>query len=79
MNEYPDRMTPGQARQFREAVFDIVAQIPCCKVTTYGHIAALAGWLHHRDMLEAEGVTFLANGHVDMKQHQWKTIEIEAI
>ncbi len=115
MNEYPDRMTPGQARQFRDAVFDIVAQIPCGKVTTYGHIAAVAGWpdharmvgrtlhytpgaerlpchrvvnkagrtapgwLQHRTLLETEGVSFLANGHVDMKQHLWKTIDIKAI
>lgn len=106
--DYPDRMSPEQARTFRDDVLNIVAQIPCGRVTTYGHIAALAGWPSHsrmvgrtlrytpgaellpchrvvniigrtapgwsrqRTLLEAEGVSFKANGRVDMERHLWE-------
>ena len=108
MADYPDRMTAEEARAFGEDVMNIVAQIPRGKVTTYGHIALLAGWPSHarmvgrtlrytpgadklpchrvvkkeggtapggkrqRTLLEEEGVTFKANGHVDMERHQWE-------
>ena len=108
MKDYVDKMNAAEARLFREAVVNIVGQIPCGKVTTYGHIAALAGWPSHsrmvgrtlryspeavslpchrvvnaegrtapgwsrqRTLLEEEGVTFRANGHVDMQQHLWQ-------
>ena len=108
MNDFPDRMTPEQARTFCNDVLNIVSQIPSGRVTTYGHIAALAGWPSHsrmvgrtlrytpgaellpchrvvnnvgrtapgwsrqRPLLEAEGVTFKANGHVNMKVHMWE-------
>ena len=121
MKDYPDRMTAEQARAFGEDVLNIVSQIPRGKVTTYGHIAALAGWPSHarmvgrtlryscvpsvasdqrssapgavelpchrvvnivgrtalgwsrqRMLLEEEGVTFKANGHVDMSKHLWE-------
>ena len=39
MKDYPDKMTPEQARTFRDAVLNIVSQIPRGYVTTYGHIA----------------------------------------
>ena len=51
MKDYPDRMTPEQARTFRNDVLNIVGQIPCGRVTTYGHIAALAGWPSHSRMV----------------------------
>lgn len=51
MKDYPDRMTPEQARQFRDDVLNIVSQIPRGKVTTYGMIAALAGWPSHSRMV----------------------------
>ena len=51
MKDYPDRMTPEQARRFGEDVLNIVLQIPRGKVTTYGHIAALAGWPSHSRMV----------------------------
>ena len=51
MREYPNTMTPDEARTFREAVFDIVAQIPRGRVTTYGIIAAWAGWPSHARMV----------------------------
>ncbi len=51
MHDYPDRMSPEQARAFRDAVLNIVSQIPRGRVTTYGHIAALAGWPSHSRMV----------------------------
>ena len=107
MKDYPDKMSPEQARVFCDDVLNIVAQIPRGSVTTYGHIAALAGWPSHsrmvgrtlrytpgaeqlpchrvvnkegrtapgwslhRPLLEAEGVLFKPNGHVDMSRHLW--------
>ena len=107
MKDYPDRMTAEQARVFGEDVLNIVSQIPYGKVTTYGYIAALAGWPSHsrmvgrtlryspeaellpchrvvnkegrtapgwsrqRTLLEEEGVSFKANGHVDMEKYLW--------
>jgi methylated-DNA-protein-cysteine methyltransferase-like protein len=51
MKDYSDRMTAEQARAFGEDVLNIVSQIPRGKVTTYGHIAALAGWPSHARMV----------------------------
>lgn len=51
MKDYPDKMKPDQARMFAEDVLNIVGQIPCGKVTTYGHIATLAGWPSHSRMV----------------------------
>ena len=44
-------MTPEEARQFRDAVLSIVAQIPSGRVITYGTIATLAGWPSHSRMV----------------------------
>ena len=49
--DYPDKMTAEQARAFGADVLNIVSQIPRGKVTTYGHIAALAGWPSHSRMV----------------------------
>jgi methylated-DNA-protein-cysteine methyltransferase-like protein len=101
-------MSSEQARMFRDDVLNIVGQIPPGRVTTYGTIAAWAGWPSHsrmvgrtlrytpgaellpchrvvnkegrtapgwsgqRLLLEAEGVTFRANGRVDMQRHLWE-------
>ena len=51
MKDYPDKMRGEQARAFGEDVLNIVSQIPRGKVTTYGHIAALAGWPSHARMV----------------------------
>lgn len=108
MRDYPYKMTSEQARRFGEDVLNIVSQIPFGRVTTYGHIAALAGWPSHarmvghtlrytpgaenrpchrvvtiagrtapgwplhRTLLEAEGVNFKQNGHVDMEKFLWE-------
>lgn len=44
-------MTPEQAHQFRDDVLNIVSQIPYGRVTTYGIIAAWAGWPSHSRMV----------------------------
>ena len=51
MKDYPDKMTAEQARMFRDDVLTIVSQIPRGRVTTYGHIAAWAGWPSHSRMV----------------------------
>jgi len=51
MKDYPDKMTAEEARMFRDDVMNIVAQIPRGRVTTYGHIALLAGWPSHARMV----------------------------
>jgi methylated-DNA-protein-cysteine methyltransferase-like protein len=51
MKDYPDRMSQEQARRFGEDVLNIVSQIPRGRVTTYGHIAAWAGWPSHSRMV----------------------------
>ena len=51
MKDYPVKMMPEQARTFADDVLNIVSQIPVGRVTTYGHIAALAGWPSHSRMV----------------------------
>ena len=51
MDGFPERMTPEQARTFRDDVLNIVSQIPVGRVTTYGHIATLAGWPSYSRMV----------------------------
>ena len=51
MKDYPDRMTVEEARVFQAEVLNIVGQIPRGKVTTYGNVAALAGWPSHSRMV----------------------------
>lgn len=51
MKDYPDKMTPQQMQAFRDDVLNIVGQIPRGRVTTYGLIAALAGWPAHARMV----------------------------
>ena len=51
MKDYLDRMTAEQAQMFQADVLNIVAQIPHGRVTTYGHIAVLAGWPSHARMV----------------------------
>ena len=44
-------MTVEEAREFQVNVLGIVSQIPRGKVTTYGNVAALAGWPSHSRMV----------------------------
>ena len=50
-NPWSEHMTAEQARKFRDDVLNIVGQIPSGRVTTYGHIATLAGWPSHSRMV----------------------------
>ena len=113
MREYPDKMSTEQAHIFQDDVLNIVSQIPRGWVTTYGIIAAWAGWPSHsrmvgrvlryspesaslpchrvvnregrtapgwslqRTLLEQEGVSFKANGRVDMQRHLWEPEEMK--
>lgn len=51
MRDYPDKMLPAQALAFQRDVLNIVSQIPRGHVTTYGNIAAWAGWPTHSRMV----------------------------
>ena len=51
MKDYPDSMSPADARQFKAAVLNIVSQIPRGRVTTYGIIATWADWPSHSRMV----------------------------
>jgi len=43
---------------------------PCHRVVNHsGRLAP--GWAEQRELLSAEGVTFKANGCVDLNSHQW--------
>lgn len=50
---------------------DMYGDYPCYRVV--GHDGRTApDFDAQRSLLEAEGVTFLKNGHVDLKKHQWR-------
>ena len=47
------------------------AALPCHRVVNaVGRTAP--GWSRQRTLIEAEGVTFRPNGHVDMQRHLWE-------
>lgn len=96
---------------FRKEVYEVVAQIPVGKVSTYGGIALLLGapqcsrmvgralkevpdgllipchrvvnsagrlvpgWAEQKQLLQAEGISFKANGCVYLKEHLWQADE----
>ena len=45
--------------------------LPCHRVVNKEGRTA-PGWSSQRPLLEAEGVTFKPNGHVDMQRHLWE-------
>ncbi len=47
----PEKMSSEEAARFRDDVLNIVGQIPYGRVTTYGTIAAWAGWPSHSRMV----------------------------
>lgn len=47
--------------------------LPCHRVVASGGRTA-PYWPQQRVLLEAEGVAFRANGHVDMEKHLWTVI-----
>ena len=76
MHDYPDRMSPEQARAFRDSVLNIVSQIPAEKLPCHRVVnkegRTAPGWSRQRTLLEEEDVRFKANGHVDMALHLWE-------
>lgn len=49
---------------------EFYGEYPCHRVVNHSGRPA-PGWAEQRSLLEAEGVTFKPNGHVDMKEFQW--------
>ncbi|MCR5819705.1 MAG: MGMT family protein [Bacteroidaceae bacterium] len=49
-------------------------RLPCHRVVNRDGRTA-PGWSSHRSLLEKEGVTFKANGHVDMARHLWNPLD----
>lgn len=50
---------------------DRYGEHPCHRVVNHAG-RTVPGWNEQRSLLEAEGVTFLSNGNVDMKKHSLK-------
>ena len=67
---------PAHARRVGQAMGHAPSDetLPCHRVVNHAGGTA-PGWTAQRELLEAEGVTFKANGKVDMKKFEWK-IEI---
>lgn len=49
---------------------DRYGEHPCHRVVNASG-RLVPGWTEQRGMLEAEGITFLPNGNVDIKKHRW--------
>ncbi|MCI6261054.1 MGMT family protein [Pyramidobacter sp. SM-530-WT-4B] len=68
---------PGAAREVGHVMARVRAEqdLPCHRVVNKtGTLApdfAFGGQERQRLMLEEEGVTFLADGRIDMSRHQW--------
>lgn len=52
------------------SVAEYYGDYPCHRVVNHQGRTA-PGWREQRQLLENEGVTFNANGLVNLKQHQW--------
>ena len=61
---------PGNARLVGRimSMADRYGEHPCHRVVNHAG-RTVPGWEEQRQLLESEGVTFLPNGHVDMKKH----------
>lgn len=65
---------PGYARRAGRALAKAPAALPCHRVVD-GTGRTVPGWTRQRELLEAEGVRFKANGRVDLERFGWKIIE----
>ena len=65
--------SPGSARVVGWAMRTAPSNLPCHRVVNrFGHPnCPLGGAQVHRAKLEAEGVTFNADGCVDLEKHLW--------
>ena len=50
---------------------ELYGAYPCHRVVNHAGRTA-PGWTEQKSLLEAEGVEFKADGHVDMKRFQWE-------
>ena len=63
---------------FFERVWELVAEIPCGRVATYGQLADMLGYPRHARLAGAamrhapEGVSFLPNGKADLAHYRWE-------
>ena len=64
---------PHHARLVGKVLHDVseAEHLPCHRVVNGNGHTALC-WKEQRNMLETEGITFRANGCVDMRKWQWK-------
>lgn len=60
---------PGWARRAGRALRYAPEGLPCHRVVNSAGRTA-PGWAEQRSLLEAEGITFLPGGNVDMKKHR---------
>ena len=49
---------------------ELYGDYPCHRVVNHAG-RTVPGWPRQRALLEAEGVAFLSNGHVDLKRFLW--------
>lgn len=62
---------PRWARQAGKAMSVAPRDLTSHRVV-YAAGRLVPGWAEQRGYLEAEGVTFRPNGHVDMAKHRWR-------
>lgn len=69
---------PRHARWVGRALAQVPAgkKLPCHRVVNSAGQTA-PGWTEQRELLEKEGVTFRANGRVDMKKHLWEILSAD--
>ena len=65
---WPYRCVGWMAESFADGGKDL---LPCHRVVNKEGRTA-PGWSRQRPLLEAEGVQFKANGHVDMSRYLWE-------
>lgn len=64
---------PGQARRVGRAMAIAPGALPCHRVVNAGG-GLVTGWAEQRELLEAEGVRFRANGRVDLACSNWEEV-----
>ena len=64
---------PGHARRAGRALAMAPAGLPCHRVVNSAG-RTVPGWTRQRELLEAEGVRFKANGCADIARFMWEEI-----
>lgn len=66
---------PGWSRRVGRALRTAPTGVPCHRVVN--HAGRLApGWTEQRDLLRAEGISFLPNGHVNLSKHRISPMDL---